>query len=79
MATLSISDDSAETPILRSRHFVEERTSEKPRSADPEKQEGSSPPVSLGGATAVGDENDYRPTLKGRRLVMLIRLVACSD
>jgi hypothetical protein len=75
MATLSISDDSAGTPILRSTLFVEERNPEEPRPVDPEKQGGSFSPVSLGGATAVGDENDGRPTLKGRRLFVLIRSV----
>ena len=91
MATLSTSssghDYSAGTPILRSRQLMEGKMSGDPRQppstsnqnhtgTDPEKQEGSLSPVSLGGATAVGDENDGRPTLRGRRLFILIGSVA---
>lgn len=83
MATLSTSTTNAVddyNPGLASREMpAQERTSFEPReqlgndtSEESEKPEGTFSPISLGGTTALADENDGRPTLKGRRLFILI-------
>lgn len=89
MATLSTSTTNAVddyNPGLASREMpAQERTSFEPReqlgndtSEESEKPEGTFSPISLGGTTALADENDGRPTLKGRRLFILIWSVAFS-